>query len=61
VTAAEREPATGRRLRPVVEPYAVSFGISFDVPAAVRPLLYAINLFFVMLLVLICANVASHC
>jgi predicted permease len=58
VTIAEREVATDQRLHPVVEPYAVSFGMSVDVPAAVRPLLYAINLFFVMLLVLICANVA---
>jgi predicted permease len=58
VRAVERELAARQGLRPVVEPYAPSLGISFDVPPAVRPLFYAINFFFVMLLALICANVA---
>jgi putative ABC transport system permease protein len=45
-------------IQPVVEPYTLAFGISIDLPPALRPLLYAINVFFLTLLLLICANVA---
>jgi predicted permease len=56
---ADEPDLTGRQqLRHVVEPFALSFGISLDVPPQLRPLFYAINLFFVMLLVLIATNVA---
>ncbi len=56
--AAQSDLAARQQLRPVVEPYALSFGFSFDAPPQVRTLFHAINLFFVMLEVLICANVA---
>jgi len=46
-----------QQLRTVVEPYALSFGLSFDLPPSLRTLVYTINIFFLMLEVLICANV----
>jgi putative ABC transport system permease protein len=60
---AARSPAAAaavpEQLRPVVHPFARAFGsISLDVPPELRPIFYAINLFFVVLLLLICANVA---
>ncbi|MEX2284333.1 MAG: ABC transporter permease [Gemmatimonadota bacterium] len=50
-------PETHRDLTPKVVPYALDIRPA-DVPHGLEPVLYAINLFFVMLLVLICANVA---
>ena len=55
---AQSELVARQQLRPVVEPYARSFGMSIDLRPELQPLFYAINLFFVMLLVLISANVA---
>ena len=50
-------PATHEHLRPQIVRYADAY-VSFDVPEKLRPLFYAINLVFVLLLVLIAANVA---
>lgn len=47
-----------QQLPRVVEPYALSFGFSLDLPPMLRTLVYAVNVFFVMLELLICANVA---
>jgi predicted permease len=52
------ERVTRQQLRQVVEPYALSFGFSLDLPPSLGTLVYAINIFFVMLELLICANVA---
>jgi putative ABC transport system permease protein len=50
-------PETHRDLTPEVVPYTRAI-LPLDVPHGLEPVVYAINLFFVMLLVLICANVA---
>ncbi|CAN5691109.1 ABC transporter permease [soil metagenome] len=54
---AARLPITHEHLRPQVMPFAQSI-IMLDIPPQFQPLFYAANVFFVMLLVLICANVA---
>jgi predicted permease len=53
--AAADWPDTHARLRPEVVPYAQSI-FDGEIPAGV---LYAINLFFILFLVLVCANVAA--
>jgi predicted permease len=55
--AAADFPATHEHLRPEVVPFARSHSM-LDLPPAFHGLFYAANLFFVMLLVLVCANVA---
>ncbi len=55
--AAADHPATHRHLRPEAVPFAQPHSM-LDLPPALHRLLYAANLFFVMLLVLVCANVA---
>ena len=51
------DPVTHEHLYPQVVPYADAY-VTFDVPEKYRRLVYAINLVFVLLLVLIAANVA---
>jgi predicted permease len=58
VQSAEPGFAAQQQMRLFVEPYALSYGISLDAPPELRASFYAVNLFFVMLLGLICANVA---
>jgi predicted permease len=55
--AAAASPDTHGSLRPEIVPYARDV-TPLDVPHGMEPLLYAINVFFVMLVVLVCANVA---
>ena len=54
---AASRPVTHAHLRPEVMPFADAV-VMLDLPPQFRPLFYAANVFFVMLLVLICANVA---
>jgi predicted permease len=55
--AAADSPDTHGRLEPEVVPYARDV-LPLDMPHGAEPLLYAVNVLFVMLLVLVCANVA---
>ncbi|MET0397694.1 MAG: ABC transporter permease, partial [Longimicrobiaceae bacterium] len=55
--AAADFPATHGHLRPEAVPFAKSV-VMIDLPPALHRAMYAANLFFVMLVVLVCANVA---
>jgi predicted permease len=53
----EPSPEMRGQLRPEIVPFARDV-LGLDLPPGFEPLLYAINVFFVMLLVMVCANVA---